>query len=237
MASKGSPREKYPYKTDPKMKKKSYEIRLAAQFGDAASKKRLASYNRQRRERMLEANNKDWMVDGRAYNRYNIMDVIVTRVAAGESLPHVCDHNGMPSILTVYSWFKNHPNFEKAMVDAEAVRAHILGEKALEIAMDTDRENVAADKLKVETLSKFAARGNARFQDKQTIQTVDEYSTMTEQQIKDRIQALLRANPELTLPSVSDARAPIEAEISEPNEPSALGEIGLLESQNLDGDD
>lgn len=209
------------------MKKKSYEIRLKAQFGNEKDKKELAAYRRRRKERMLEASNKDWMIQGKARNRYWVMENIVSRVAAGESLPSICRSEEYPSIQQVYAWFKCHPDFEKVYREAEEVRGHLLGEQALEIALTTDRENVAADKLKIETLSKFAARANNRFQDKAVQQNIDEYSTMTSEQIKQRIKALLAANPELTtstpgslqdaqgtaLPSL--ASAPIEADLVE----------------------
>ena len=145
----------------------------------------------------MEANQVEWVIDGKPFNRYKMMDYIVTRVANGEALTVICDEEGMPSMLLVYSWFDNHPEFMKAMQRAEEVRGHRLGEEALRVATSTDRVNVAADKLKFEALSKAAARTNLRFQDKQVVQQQDEFASMTEEQIRQRIARMLQANPTL----------------------------------------
>lgn len=198
MSTKGTPANKYKFKTPPDMLKRSYELRLTAQFGDRKAKDKLAAYNRRRKERMLEAGNKEWFINGKNRNRYWVMESIVTEVSAGTSLKVICSDDQYPTMQQVYSWFKMHPDFKKAYEEAEEVRGHLLGEQALEIALKTDRENVQADKLKIETLSKFAARANTRFQDKQVTQNVDELATMSTEQIRARLQALYRANPELS---------------------------------------
>lgn len=198
IVTKGTPRAKYPYKTGEKDKAKSYELRLAAQFGDEKAKGKLRAYNRRIKERKMEANKSEWVVEGRHFNRYKLMDFIVARVGNGESLPQVCASDAMPSILEVYGWFDNHPEFEKAYKRAEEVRGHLLGEQALKTALDTDRENVAADKLKFEALSKAAARLNTRYQDKVQVQNVDEFANMSEEQIKNRIRMMLSRSPELS---------------------------------------
>ena len=197
MATKGTPRDKFRYKVSEKDLKKSYELRLAAQFGDKTAKQKLAAYNRRIKERKMEANNIEWVVDGRSFNRYKMMDYIVTRIASGESLPEICSDPNMPSMLEVYGWADNHPAFVKEMNRAEEVRGHILGEKALQVALDTDRENVSADKLKFEALSKAAARLNSKFQDKQVVEQKDEYASMTPEQVRDRIKRMIAADPNL----------------------------------------
>ena len=145
----------------------------------------------------MEASKIDWVIDGKSFNRYRLMDYLVSRIANGESLPQVCAPEEMPSMLEVYSWRDNHPEFAIALLRAEEVRGHMLGEQALQIALDTDRENVGADKLKYEALSKAAARTNRMFQDKQIVETKDEYANLTEDQIRDRIARMLQANPSL----------------------------------------
>ena len=197
MADPASAYRKYPYHVNKKDLAKSYEVRLAAQFGDAKAKSKLQAYKRRAKERKMEASKTEWSVDGRVFNRYRMMDYIVTRVSNGESLPQVCEKEEMPSMLQVYQWFNNHPDFEKAYKQAEEVRGHLLGEQALLVAMDTDRENVAADKLKFEALSKAAARTNLRFQDKQVQVQQDEYGAMTADQIRQRIGRMLEADPSL----------------------------------------
>src|ERR1035437_6390127 len=214
MATAGTPSRKYPYHVPLKIKAKGYEIRLAAQFGDTASKYKLQAYNRRIKERKMEANKSEWVVEGRSFNRYKLMDFIVARVANGESLPQVCESDAMPSMQQVYSWFSEHPAFEKEYNRAEEVRGHILGEEALQTARDTDRENVAADKLKFEALSKAAARSNTRYQDRTVAKIEDEFANLSADQIKDRIQRILRLNPELAgmVPRDAISEAPVDVE-------------------------
>lgn len=235
MATKGSPRLKYPFKPSEKEKKKSYEVRLAAQFGDEKAKGKLAAYNRRIKERKMEANNVEWVVDGRKFNRYKIMDFIVARVANGESLPQVCESEQMPSMLEVYSWFSNHPDFEKAYKQAEEVRGHLLGEQALKIALDTDRENVQADKLKFEALSKAAARNNTRFQDKQVIEQKDEYANMTPEQIRNRIGRMIQADPSLADSLAALSNRPDVPEIEVPSLASEPQTLDCARTDTPDG--
>ena len=162
----------------------------------------------------MEANKSEWVVEGRSFNRYKLMDFIVARVANGESLPQVCESDAMPSMQQVYSWFSEHPAFEKEYNRAEEVRGHILGEEALQTARDTDRENVAADKLKFEALSKAAARSNTRYQDRTVAKIEDEFANLSADQIKDRIQRILQLSPELAgmIPRDAISEAPVDVE-------------------------
>ena len=197
MATSSTPAFRYKWRPSPKQLKESYEVRLAAQFGGKKEKERLEKYNKRIKERKMEVSNESYEIDGKKFSRYQVMDYIVTMVSSGMSLPEVCEIKGVPSMLTLYSWKDNHPEFVKALLRAEEVRGHLLGERALSIALNTDRENVAADKLKVDTLAKAAARTNRAFADKQIIETQDEFSQMTADQIKARISAMVAANPEL----------------------------------------
>ena len=210
MASKGTPIKTYPYKVNAKDLKKSYELRLAAQFGDSRAKGRLQAYNRRIKERKMEASKIDWVIDGKSFNRYKMMDFIVSRVANGEPLDEICAPEEMPSMLEVYSWQDNHPDFATALRRAEEVRGHRLGEEALRVAMGTDRENVAADKLKFEALSKAAARTNSRFQDKQVQEVRDEYGNMSADQIRERIKRMIEASPDLALALPEAMRSSLE---------------------------
>jgi hypothetical protein len=126
-----------------------------------------------------------------------MMVYINALVASGTSLPELCDQRGMPTMQEVYSWFDNHPEFLRDYDRAEEIRAHKLGEKALDIGINTDRENVQADKLKVDVLLRAAARGNKRFQDKQIVEQRDEYASMTPEQIRERVRRMLEADPAL----------------------------------------
>jgi hypothetical protein len=193
----------YPFKVSKKQLKESYRLREAAQFGDRKAKDRLGDYNRRMKELRKMDYKEEWIVDGKILNRQKMMVYINAIVASGTSLPELCDTRGMPTMQEVYTWFDNHPDFLRDYDRSEEIRAHRMGEKAREIGENTDRENVNADKLKVEVLLKAAARGNKRFQDKQVIEQKDEYASMTTEQIRDRVRRMLEADP--SLKSIVDA--------------------------------
>lgn len=187
----------YKFKVSPKQLKKSYDLRMAALGGDRLAKGRLEAYKKRMKEQRKMAYAQEWIVDGLILNRQKMMQYIVAQVSMGNSLPEICDVRGMPSMQEVYSWFDNHPDFLKDYDRAEEIRGHRMGEKAIEIAKDTDRENVSADKLKVETLLKAAARANKRYQEKQIVETRDEYASMSPDQVRARVRAMLEADPSL----------------------------------------
>ena len=192
------PSRRFPYCESEKDKKRMYRLRATwGRTGDRAARTRLDTYKKDMREKRMEILGDDHVVDGKRFTPQMMMDYICAQVASGMSLPEVCDREGMPSIKKTYSWFDNFPSFKMEYQRAEEVRGHILGEEALHIGRTTDRENVTADKLRVEVLSKAAARANQRFQDKAVVENRDEYQGMTEEQIRARIAHMLQANPEL----------------------------------------
>ena len=215
-----------------KDRKKSYELRLAAQFGDRKAKEKLAAYNRRQKELRMEAGKSEWIVAGHSFNRYKMMNFIVARTANGELLSEVCSEEGMPSVMQVYSWFENHPEFERQFRLAEMARGHMLGDEVERIARGTDRENVSADKLKTEVLSKAAARLNPKFQDKQLVEQRDEYQSMTREQILERIKRMVEANPDLS------AALPLAMQpVLEMREPIDVPSLPTQDHEQTDNDD
>lgn len=232
LATKGTPARTFPYHVNPKDLKRSYELRLAAQFGDSKAKERLRAYNKRQKEKRVEAGRSEWKVDGHSFNRYKMMNYIVARTANGELLSEICDQDEMPSVMEVYKWFENHPDFEREFRIAEMARGHRLGDEVERIARNTDRENVSADKLKTEVLGKAAARLNARFQDKQVVQQQDEYSHMTRDQINERIKRMIEANPDLLAALPEEMRSSLEMK-----EPPPEPELPILGHEGTDSAD
>lgn len=138
-----------------------------------------------------------WRIDGKGYDRYDMMALLVHLVSEGYSLVELCEDSDFPSLIEVRSWMPNHPSFERDLLEAEKIRGEILGEQALRIAIDPDDRNPQSNKLRYEALSKAAARLNSRYQDKQIIQTEDKTSQMSEEQIAERLRAMMEASPEL----------------------------------------
>lgn len=167
-----------------------------------------------------------WHIDGKGFDRYDMMNLLVHLVSEGYSLVELCEDGDFPSLMEVRSWMPNHPSFERDLLEAEKIRGEILGEEALRIAVTPDDRNPQSNKLRYEALSKAAARLNSRYQDKQIIQTEDKTNQLSEEQIMERLRAMMDASPELaeiirpTLEMKGEAEAsPLSEPSSEPTSP------------------
>ncbi len=138
-----------------------------------------------------------WRIDGKGYDRYEMMALLVHLVSEGYSLVELCEDNDFPGLMEARSWMPNHPSFERDLLEAEKIRGEILGEEALRIAVAPEDRNPQSNKLRYEALSKAAARLNSRYQDKQVVQTEDKTNQLTEEQTIERLRAMMDANPEL----------------------------------------
>ena len=65
-----------------------------------------------------------------------IVDVICSRIADGESLRSVCSAAGMPDRRTIYRWLRSHVEFVSRYSFATDARAELIAEEVLEIADD-----------------------------------------------------------------------------------------------------
>ncbi len=187
--------EVYPFRQNKDERTQSYRARfkddpvIRAMMQTKLKKK--VSHKKAKAEEIL------WTIDGQGYDRYEMMNLLVHLVSEGYSLAEVCEDNDFPTLKEVREWCPNHPGFERDLIEAEKVRGEILDTLALKVAMDSTNQTVAADKLRYEALSKTAARLNSKFQDKQVVQTEDKTGQMTEDQIRERLMAMMDANPEL----------------------------------------
>ena len=65
-----------------------------------------------------------------------LTDRICARLAAGESLRTVCKDDDMPSVQTVFTWMRVHPEFLEQYTRAKEESADALIEESLDIADD-----------------------------------------------------------------------------------------------------
>ena len=139
-----------------------------------------------------------WEFDGRHWNRYQIMELLVARVAEGESLVDICKDTAFPTLREVRGWYRNHPAFLEEMLEAEACRGAILGELALTtVEGEYDKDDVPRRKLQHDAYAKHAARLNTEYQDKQVIKQEGELDRLSQDQLQARLASLLEANPAL----------------------------------------
>lgn len=97
-------------------------------------------------------------------------DIIANRIIEGESLTKICRDPLMPSLSTIARWRRQSEDFDSLIRYAYEERAHYHHDLALEIAESTtDKDEVAVNKLKIETYRWTAERTNQRqFAAKQT---------------------------------------------------------------------
>lgn len=104
-----------------------------------------------------------------------IADKICAQLATGDSLRTVCKADEMPSVVTVFSWFRKYPEFLNQYARAKEESADALSDEILDIADDgsndwmevhkggytatlVDQEAVQRSKLRVETRKWIASK-------------------------------------------------------------------------------
>jgi hypothetical protein len=136
-----------------------------------------------------------YVVRGRVVPNASVKRFIIEQTAAGLALTTITDaasRSRFPSLFTIKSWLRADQAFFDAFQIAREIRGERLGEQALQVALDSEEENVKSAKLKHEALSRHAARMNKDFQDKQVIETkADPIAAMTLAQSVERLRALM----------------------------------------------
>lgn len=94
-----------------------------------------------------------------------LADAICEELALGNSLRTVCEIEGMPSVKTIFNWFRTYPEFLQQYARATEERAEAQNEEILDIGQDAIKAVleykgepklgnalVSAHKLKADTL-------------------------------------------------------------------------------------
>jgi len=167
-------------------------------------------HDAERRRIKADATEYCFRYNGKLYNRYDMMAHIVMMAFDGWELPRILDdlsdeHNVLPTPKELHKWMELHPNFKKELEMAKTYRGEIYNDMAIQAvttagagqAGGPTRDQVGYAKLLADTFMAQAALANERFQtvNKQQIQDVTDRSTP--EQIKERIAAMLEANPQL----------------------------------------
>lgn len=61
-------------------------------------------------------------------------------LSMGESLKRACEHEGMPTVKTVFNWFGRHEEFLQLYTRAKEEAADALAEEILDISDNTDND-------------------------------------------------------------------------------------------------
>jgi hypothetical protein len=197
-----------------------------------------ARHDQMRRHEQAKADEILWTVDGKEYNRFGMMDLIIALVAAGGDLVEVCSDKEMPSLAEVRSWYKWHPDFKLAMEEAQTARGEILGEKGLKVLMSLGQdedgnycpfgaEEVTLAKAQRDALASHAARINQEFIEKKVFEHRDPVADRSIEELIALSKSMLKNHPALR-DIVKDAIV-LDVEVADEIEPSTYGIEGPTE--------
>lgn len=94
-----------------------------------------------------------------------LVEIICTRIADGESLRAICRDEGMPAKGTVFRWIAQIKEFQDQYEAAMVQRSESMFEDILEIADDTSRDTIDTEngeKANSEWISRSRLRVDAR---------------------------------------------------------------------------
>jgi len=151
-----------------------------------------------------------------------LQDEIVERMCRGETVTSICELEHMPTLVTLWRWNRDNPEFCKALTQARADRAHVWAEQGIEIADDGSRDivivkgrngedeervnhdHIQRSRLRVETRMRLAEKHNPAVYGQKVQQELTgkdggpvEMSDVTEREIARRMAfALMKGAPE-----------------------------------------
>ncbi len=76
-----------------------------------------------------------------------IVEEIVSRLSAGETLAAICKSEHLPSTRAVHQWRVKHEKFATLYADARQCQAHTIFDTSIDIAMALVSSDEVADKL------------------------------------------------------------------------------------------
>jgi hypothetical protein len=91
-----------------------------------------------------------------------MFDLVLKRIATGESLRQICQSEGLPSRETFFGWIRDNPERRTQYLEACAMRSLVFVENALDVLEDLGNEptssQVNAARLKIDTIKWKVAR-------------------------------------------------------------------------------
>lgn len=86
-----------------------------------------------------------------------LAEIILERLAAGESMVQVCSDEEMPGLRTVMRWAADHPSFGTEYAQAREAQAEVMDDKIL-TAADAASTDPQAARVKIEAYKWRAAK-------------------------------------------------------------------------------
>ena len=133
-------------------------------------------------------------------------DIICSELADGKSMRAVCLPDEMPDKATVFRWIRTKEGFRDQYARAKEESADALTDEMLDIADDSEldytktdddgvklnSENIQRSRLRIDTRKWLASKLKPKkFGDKQYIETKDTTEEVSDDDLNDRIKALM----------------------------------------------
>ena len=147
-----------------------------------------------------------------------VADAICAELSIGKSLRTVCDADDMPSVKTIFNWFRAYPDFLQQYTRAKEESADAMAEELLYIAdnqeigvtttvkgdgsVETKEEDMLGHrKLKIESRKWLMAKMKPkRYGDKLDLTTdgekLNNQATLTDEELQAKINGLINGNTE-----------------------------------------
>lgn len=69
-----------------------------------------------------------------------LCDEICSQIVMGYSLRTICKEESMPSVATIFCWFRSHPEFQERYTKAKEEQADAFAEEMMDIADDASND-------------------------------------------------------------------------------------------------
>jgi len=94
-----------------------------------------------------------------------IADKICSQISDGKSLRTICKAASMPSVVTIFSWLRKHPEFVKQYETAKQEQSDMLVEEMLDISDDSASDYISTEhgeKINTEHVQRSRLRVDTR---------------------------------------------------------------------------
>jgi hypothetical protein len=119
-----------------------------------------------------------------------MIQALLIRLSAGESLHRICKDDHMPAFTTVFNWINTKPDFMNRYEKAKELGCEAMAEEMMEIA-DDDTQDTQRSRLRVDTrkwyLSKIKAK---KYGEKLDTTVTHKFSDLTDDELDARIKEL-----------------------------------------------
>lgn len=150
----------------------------------------------------MKANAKTYVIGNLTLKQPEVMEWIIQQMVDPErprSLKQIAAIKGAPDLRSIYAWRRAFPSFDEEMKNAEAIRAMLLAEESVEVAMnEDDYKKAGLAKTKAESLRWMASKLDPfKFADRKMEQANDQFKDASISQLMDAVRESIKSNADI----------------------------------------